>query len=742
MESYSLPEDKRKELRLVCDHFDNEDKSVRERQIRTWKRLKFYWEGLNNLYWNEVAHDWRVIDLGMLNDDSYQDYYDKRVNVFKAYLESIIAALSVIVPPVVCYPDDADNPDDLETAKAGNTISKLVYRHNDAHLIWLHALYIYCTEGLIASYNYSHEDKSYGEVTKPSYKTYEEEIDTQNCSICGMPITDDINDGFDLETPPLPICLNCGFEVVPELKREKVLVTRLSGETKEPKSRQCIKTYGGLFVKIANYAKNQKESPYLRFIEDKHYGIAIEEYDHLHDKLVNSAGGLKGGSSDDIYEQWARLSTQYNGTYPENTVACAKYWLRPSAFNVLPSSQVDWWKKKFPNGVRCIWVNDLFAECEGEALDDVWTLTHNPLADYMHHDPLGSLLVSVQDITNDLISLALQTMEHGISTTMFDSGVLDANAYQNREVLPGEMIPVIPKTGKSVADAFYNLQTTTFSAEILPFGNKVQELGQLVSGAIPSLFGGEMAGSKTAAEYSMSRAQALQRLQNTWKMLCIWWKTIFSKVIPAYIKNVAEDERLVEKDKNGNFVNTFVRVSQLNGKIGRVELDASDQIPINPAQLKDTIMQILQTNHPGLIEAMIDPENIQMMKDALGMQSAVIPGEDDREKQLEEIRILLASEPIETGEIDEMGQPVLAPSVDIDPQVDDNELQADTVRKWAVSLAGRLAKMENPLGYKNVLLHGSRHIEVTQALMTMNAQQSQMSNNEKQPEQKEVETNG
>src|SRR3990170_1707324 len=86
-----LPEDKRKELRLICEHFDNEDKSVRERQIRTWKRLKFYWEGLNNLYWNEVAHDWRVIDLGMLNDDSYQDYYDKRVNVFKAYLESSLS---------------------------------------------------------------------------------------------------------------------------------------------------------------------------------------------------------------------------------------------------------------------------------------------------------------------------------------------------------------------------------------------------------------------------------------------------------------------------------------------------------------------------------------------------------------------------------------------------------------------------------------------------------------------------
>jgi hypothetical protein len=297
------------------------------------------------------------------------------------------------------------------------------------------------------------------------------------------------------------------------------------------------------------------------------------------------------------------------------------------------------------------------------------------------------------------------------------------------------MIPVVPKSGKSVADAFYNLQTTQFSAEILPFGNKVQELGQLVSGAIPSLFGGEMAGSKTAAEYSMSRAQALQRLQNTWKMLCIWWKTIFSKAIPAYIKDVAEDERLVEKDLNGNFINTFVRTSQLRGKIGRVELEASDAIPISPSQLKDTIMQIFQTNNQGLIEAMLDPENVQVMKDALGMQSMDIPGADDREKQLEEIQMLLAAEPVMTAQIDpQTGEPIEAPSVDIDPEVDNNEAQADVCRKWAVSLAGRLAKIENPAGYKNVLLHLSRHVHVIQVMTAMNSQQAAMPNNKQQTE--------
>ena len=85
-------------------------------------------------------------------------------------------------------------------------------------------------------------------------------------------------------------------------------------------------------------------------------------------------------------------------------------------------------------------------------------------------------------------------------------------------------------------------------------------MGQLVSGALPSLFGGAAPNSsKTAAQYAMSRAQALQRLQTPWKMLTIWWKTIFGKVIPMYMKDMVEDERIVEKNDSGKYVNVFIR---------------------------------------------------------------------------------------------------------------------------------------------------------------------------------------
>src|SRR5690349_16350852 len=149
-------------LKTVADHFDQEDRAVRERQIRTWRRLKLYWGGFQNTWYSEVAHDWRIWDEETRADDNQDVYYDKPINVFRAYLESIIASLSTAIPPITCFPDDADNPLDISTAKAGDKIAELIYRHNDVSLLWLHALYIFCTEGLIACYAYPKEDEAYG----------------------------------------------------------------------------------------------------------------------------------------------------------------------------------------------------------------------------------------------------------------------------------------------------------------------------------------------------------------------------------------------------------------------------------------------------------------------------------------------------------------------------------------------------------------------------------------------------
>lgn len=686
------------------------------------------WEGIHRTWYSETAHDWRIWDQETEGDsDTQQDYYDKPVNVFRAYLESIIAAMSVTVPPIKCYPDDAENTLDLDTARTGDKIAKLLYLHNDVPLLWLHALFIFCTEGMVGCHSEVVSDEAYGTYENPEYEDVEEVHQKATCPSCGYEMSDEVipglegaleqqEDKFGPDDSDVPIqdyisedgttdmCPACAAQIIPLLQKETLVITRLVGVTHEPKSRIKMAAYGGLNIKVPNYARNQSECPYLKYSYETHFANAVQRYaegdldcEELRHKIKNDTAFRDG-----YMEAWSRLSPQYNGAYPENVVTVNQFWIRPCGFNVLDSEEdVKLLKKKYPNGVRVAFVNDEFAEACNEAMDDVWTLTYNPMADFIHFDPLGLLLVSIQELTNDLLSLITQTIEHGIGQTFVDPETVNLNAYRQLESVPGGMYEAKPKSGKALGESFYEVKTATLSGEVLPFFNQLQSLGQLVSGALPSLFGGAVQGGGTASEYSMSRAQALQRLQNTWKMMTFWWKGIFGKAIPAYMKEIHEDERNVERTKDGSFVNVFIRRAEMEGKIGRVELEANENLPQTWSQKKDVIMQLIQTGVPEILQLMGAPENLNIIREAIGLDDFYVPGQDQVEKTYDDIKQLLNTEPMFDPETQQE-----LPSVQPDPIFDNPAIAFEIIRKWVISEQGRQAKIDNEAGYRNVLLLG------------------------------------
>jgi hypothetical protein len=747
-------------LKTVVDHFDKEDRYTRERQIRHWRRLKLYWNNFSQIYWSETAHDYRVYNRDLNSTDSDQDYYDRPVNVFKAFLETIIAALSIQIPAINCVPDDADNPLDLSTAKSGDKIAELLYKHNNVMYLWLHALYIYCTEGMIACYSYSDSDEKYGTYDKEQVK--DTEIEAYICPICQARVPDfmftnsemnefdpgdddvEIKNVFDEEGPT---CLECGTLLDPEIQKQKLVVPRIVGTTKEPKSRVCLEVYGGLYIKVANYAKKQCDTPYLIFSHETHYTGPMECYPWLREKLP--AGGWTDIGVNDPYEQYGRLNTQYRGEFPIENVTVKNAWLRPSAFNILDEEKYKKLKKLFPDGVKLVSVNDIICEFCNECLDDHWTLTENPMSDFLNHDPLGELVTNIQDITNDLISLTLQTIEHGIEQTWADPAVVNFNAQRQIESMPGTLTPTKPVSGsKNISDAFYTSKTASLSPEIFNFYQIIQQLGQFVTGALPSLFGGQQGegSSGTASEYAMAKGMALQRLQTPWKMITIWWKEIFGKAIPLYIKNMVEDDRMVEKDTQGNFINVFIRKAETDGKIGSIELESDEKLPITDEQQADIIMQLMQLNNEEITAALMDPENLPFVAKMIKIPQFRLPGADDRQKQYEEITELINSTPIPlplTPEdimlAQQTGQepvPQEQTSIPIDQDVDNHQIEASICRSWLISSAGRLAKVENPNGYKNVLLHMKEHLVIVQQQMLAQLQQQQMETSGKPPAKK------
>jgi hypothetical protein len=726
-------EDVKLALKTLFEHCDQDDKAVRDRQIRLWKKLEFYWSGIQRIWWDEVAHDWRVYDLN--NDfggNGESSYYDKPINVYRAYLESIIAALSASTPRVRCYPDDADNVNDCLTARGGNKIAQLVMNRIDGDLKWIKALYVLCNQGMIAAYNYNVKDEKYGTFEVPEYKDAEEEVDNYFCPSCGtklegenlvvaeqMRITDEDEFRPDDEAAVQDyqqegiLCPLCQLMINPDLRTEKIIVRKMTGNTHEPKSSQELEVLGGLFVKVPNWARKQEDCPYLDYSYEVHYSNILAKYKHLREELRVKDSQLASSSGDDGYGPWGRLSPQYLGDTPTNNPTCHNIWFRPSWYEILDDDDRELLLKEFPEGVKVVFVNDQFAEACPEKMDDYWTLTFNPLSDSVHFDPLGTLVVSVQDISNDLIALILQTIEHGIPQTFADPKVLNFEQYRNSEIAPGSIFPAKAQAGKTVGEGFFTIATATLSQEVGPFAERINELGQFASGALPSIWGGEMsASSRTAAQYSMSGKQALQRLQTSWKILNHWWKNVFSKIIPAYIKNMQTDERIVQ-EQGDSFVNIVIKKAEMEGKIGSVHLDSSDELPHSWGQIRDIIMELLTLQNPEIMEILGAPENLKVMEKVFSPTGLVIPNQADREKQLEEISLLLRNEPspLPSGQF--------MPSIMPVPDVDNHSVEAEICRYWLVSEAGRQAKTDNNAGYENVLAHMRAHQLFIQQQMMM-----------------------
>ncbi len=706
-----LPDERIQKLLLeVVEHFDAEDRAVRERQIRKCRRLKLFWDSIFQTWYSETAHDWRVWDNSISDETADQSYYDKPVNTFRAYIETIIAALSVTTPDAKCYPYDAESSLDTVTAKAGDKISKLIDTHNNAPLQWLKALYVYYTEGPVFAYTYPRSDKKYGTYEVPKYEEETIPKATVICPVCKQETeVDETTNTFQPEeqAESSDLCPNCGnmVSMMPGVK--SFIVTKLVGKDEQPKTRVCVEVYGGLQVKIANYARTACETPYLIYSYETHYANAMEEYEHLigNKDLLQQVRTNKGAGPMDSYAEWGRLNTVYMGEYPNYVVTMRKAWLRPCAFNILADEdEIKELRKLYPRGVKVCLVNDEFGKAETEDLDDYWTISVNPQEDYLVHDPAGIPLVTTQEITNDIISLVLQTIEHGIGQTFADPGVLNFKAYRDTETLPGGVYEATPKSGKSVGDGFYQMKTATLSQEVMPFFEVIQSLAQLVSGALPSLFGGQLDGSNTASEYSMSQAQARQRIQNIYKLFTSWWREVKGKAIPIFITNMKTDEQDVQKLPDGTFINLMIRMSELQGKIGKIELESAENLPLTWTQQKDTIMKMIEAQNPVFLEMFAAPENIPILRDAVGLTDFYIPGEDDRSLQNDEIKQLLESEPIEDPETMQF-----MPSVEIDVTYNNHKIHFEIVRQWVTSEAGRLAKIENEPGYQNVLLHGQMH---------------------------------
>ena len=707
-EEQGLSKEAQDALMRLVDDYEREDDESRAAYLREWKLMEHFWNDNQHNVWSEIAQDWRPIESYGADDDlDLEGFEPKTVNIYKAHGESVIAAMSTGVPVVRFFPDDADSQDDIATAKVYSHASELIQRRNKAFLILIKVLYTLWNQGFAGAYNFSRKEPKLGTVVQPlvgMMKNKKKDVYCENCAT-------------DLPDVPSAQCPNCDYIGPPVVDEYEEEIPGVVGQEEHVRINEEIRVYSPLFFRIPYRATAQDECSYLTLDTEQDAGSVIntflETIPDIRDKIQPTTDDTK-------YDRWARNLT--NQISLPNLVTVRQRWVRNWALhNIGDEAARNELLQKFPNGVYFIQAGEEFLVAVDENLDDHWTITINPTSPHIVTKASGASLKQIQEMTNELVTMTLDNIEHGTPMTFMDSEILNIRKFKDSRTAPGMVYPVKVPPGSNLSNYVHETRPATLSEEVRHFEEGLREYGQFVSGAFPSIYGGVIAGgSGTAKEYEQSRAQALQRLQITWRTVNEFWVELISKATKDYLQNLTYDERFVKPQGNSGFINVWIRKSDITGKIGEVIPESSESFPLSSAQKRDVLMSFLQMKNPMLEAALFHPENVSLLAQTVGFPDIYIPGDDDRSKQLNELAELLAGQPVPSMD-PASGQPIMMPSVMPDTEVDNHPVHMQTIQAFAVSEVGQQVMKENPMGYQNMIAHFKMH---EQAMMISNIKQA------------------
>lgn len=766
--------------RVIFDHCNRDCDEKRKYMLPIWRRAEYYWNDIQDLFFREDIWDWRTFEeeAGETEINAIRDN-NKNVNVYRAYGESIIAAATTGNLTFRFYPGNADEPADLDKSVSFSDKADYIQRVNKIKELRREAFKIRWTQGLVASYTFYEKDgKRFGTYKSDIIGETQAQITSKRCSNpdCSyeapstraetpadfvaesqgqlapelspemsmappeMPPQMQSPSGGELppmmppQAPPppqLPQLDPYGDELCPEcngpldVDRSVESTPYVIGQ--EEKSRGCsvIKLFAPTEFKIPFYCKKPSEVPYIIIEAEVHYATARR----LFPKFAKQINPTK---SEDPTEAESRNQADIYGISPSNNmVSIQQMWCKPDMYYILDPEALDTLTpddmlSKYPDGVHKIKVGNILVFCANVDFDKHWTFVESALDTHVYIRPLGNAVVPVQDMENDLVYFTMDTIRHQSGETFFDSRIINAKVYRDQMAKPGNKYPMNNIGNKPVGEYFHDVPGATLSQQVDLFHERLESRGQLVSGAFPSIYGGQFSeGSKTLGVYEQSRASALQRTTIPADGIDDFLSSTIHKAVVLLDENMEEDEIFPVED-GGGFKNVMLSKSAPGAKIARVEIVKSEQFPTTWEQKRAFVMELFDKNLEPINATVFDIENVSLMARIIGIPELKVHGDADRNKQLHVIQKLLKEEPIVPQippemqaidpaslppEIQAQAQQMFGPKPSIEPDldVDNHEVCFAVTVAWGVSREGINAKERNPAGYENVMLNLRAH---------------------------------
>lgn len=668
-----------------------EDRADRSRQLKQLRFYELFFNGYQALYYDygasdflalsDVTEDESVRTVGSFAEGTEPDRYSKVTNIVKAHTESVIAAVTAQTPKTQFVPDNAESPEDVNTAKAYGNIARLIEIKNSAPLLFMRMMYILATQGPVFIYNYYREDKRLGVVSvEDGYEEVPEKRTETYCPQCGSALSVESPEA----QPQQAFCEECNMAVTPEVE-EVEETSFVQKYTELPKGQEVLEVYGLHNVKIPAGAVKFSDIGYLILEGEYPLSLVKSLYPDKADQLGEAMGGDQEGRD-------ARAPFQDSLVY-DRSVSLERIWLQPWEYWRLPEERQKGLESKYPDGLYVVKCDNVILEMHNEALQDHWTVTENPLSNRIIFEPMIKGLIPIQQMLNECVNIILETLEQGIPMTFIDTNVVDVQKIRDTENAVGVTYPAQRPQGMNMDAGFFQTRGTSLPAELPNFIELLKQFAEFVFGSFPSIYGGpsSQGSSKTLGEYERSRVSALQRLSMPWKVLKWAYAKAIYKACEEYRQHLRWDQGITQK-MGDSYTTVWIKQSDLSGQVAQMEPEVDESFPLTWPELSARMMEVIGGGNEAILNTLFDMENVNLVKRVLGFPTLYIPGEDIRDAQLQDIKTLLQSASIE-------GQPTIPP----DPRMGGADIRIRTIQAWANSAIGRLHKEENPEGYENVM---------------------------------------
>jgi hypothetical protein len=670
----------------------------------------------NLLYYRDLAYfapalyqgliDATGVDGSVLPDSSWQGngVYDYTQNIYRGYCRKLEAVLGTRIPNAIAVPNDPSDEKDIQAARAANNAALYIREQCDlqVQVLWLvFSLYNFGTS--FWSIEWVEDGDKYGWKDVPQLAEEQTAIGGGTaCPQCGA-----TGDGDS--------CPECGGDLSQGSYQPAADVS-VPGDLppkRMPKGNLEIDILDASEVSVpldADGRKGVNDCLWIRREFEQPKAKLLQKYG---DALRNA---IKDG--DNAFEDQS-ASLQY-GESVRSAMASPIGVVRPKRENRWGVITEDWTTaqyellddkqirqlaaENFPDGVRITAIKGHVMDLEARKPIDHWQECQPEPTKRIMCEPLGDDWVITQDILNNILNQCNETIERSNDPRFADPTRVDLDAWQRRRDNPGDLIPAVRPPGGTLNDLISAQTTVTFSEQIPPFRQQVEETSRETSGLLDIIWGGDTT-DPTARQSELKTNAAIRQLSVIWVCIGKSLERVYEKGCKLLSENQDGVLQFSKQKANeyGKFDSVTVAIEDLKG--GNFHFEADEAIPMTWGQQRDLLMWMLD-KPAEILKAwgLDDPLNIHEFKELLGMPGMKVPHLDARDKGMDIIGKLLKDKP-QPGPVDpQSGQPG-PPQSSIQPDwEDDNKFMSDLVKSYLTT--NFELKDVNPDGYDNLQLYG------------------------------------